>query len=140
LLLRLLGQPELAETQLQDAVARDPELAHAWYDLGELLLAQGDQTQALAAFEKSAALTETHPNGWAGPMRLAELSGIAGDAQGFDAHLKEALRRGFAFRTVAYDPRWSAFLADPELGAVMARLMSVYGESELLEGWQDSLR
>lgn len=139
-MLRLLGQPELAETQLQDAVARDPELAHAWYDLGELLLAQGDQTQALAAFEKSAALTETHPNGWAGPMRLAELSGIAGDAQGFDAHLKEALRRGFAFRTVAYDPRWSAFLADPELGAVMARLMSVYGESELLEGWQDSLR
>ncbi|HJN76445.1 MAG TPA: tetratricopeptide repeat protein [Myxococcota bacterium] len=133
---RLQGDTEEAEALYAKALEMDPSLGFAWYDLGELHLASGDLDAAELAFARATALTAEHPNGWAGPFRQAELAGRRGDALAFDQHLKVALSRGFVFRTVAGDPTWTAFLRDPVLGDVMTRLMTVYGEEQLLKEWK----
>jgi tetratricopeptide (TPR) repeat protein len=135
LVLRLQGDTEGAEALYIAALEADATLAFAWYDLGELHLMAGRTTEARAALEQASAMSEEHVNGWAAPFRLAELSGLEGDARAFDQHLKEALRRGFRFATVVTDPTWTGFLADESLGEVLRRLMVVYGEERTLEQW-----
>ena len=136
LALRLLGEDKEAERRLRQAVEQDPSLFYAWYDLGELELARGELALAEEAFQHASAGSEDHPNGWAGPFRLAELAGRRGDPIGFDEHLREAVHRGFRFATVTQDPTWTGFLRDPALGEVLRRHLVVYGEEQLLEHWQ----
>jgi len=136
LILRLMGEPKGAQRLYEEALAADPSLAFAWYDLGELHLLAGRTPEAREAFEQASALSEDHVNGWAPPFRLAELAGLEGDVVSFDRHLKEAVRRGFRFATVVGDPAWTRFLADEELGEVLRRLMVVYGEEHTLQQWE----
>ena len=136
LALRLLSRPEEAEERLREAVEADPGLFYAWYDLGELELARGDLDAAELAFQRASEGSEEHPNGWAGPFRLAELAGRRGDPLAFDEHLREAVHRGFRFADVTRDPTWTGFLRDPVLGEVLKRHLVVYGEEHLLEHWQ----
>ena len=133
---RLQGETAQAEALYSQALEMDPGLAFAWYDLGELHLEAGDLAAADEAFARATALTEDHPQGWAGPFRQAELAGRRGDTEAFSEHLRVALSRGFVFRTVAGDPTWTGFLRDPVLGEVMTRLMTVYGEEALLRDWR----
>jgi len=136
LVLRLQGDVPAAEDHYKRAVEMDPSLGFAWYDLGELHLAAGELEAADEAFARATAVTEDHPNGWAGPFRQAELAGLRGDPVAFRAHLLEALRRGFVFRTVVEDPTWTSFRRDPALGDVMTGFMTVYGEEALIEQWR----
>ena len=136
LIRRLAGDPQGALGLLERAVERDPSLAYAWYDLGEVRLQGGDLAGAREAFERASAMSERHPKGWAGPFRLAELAGREGDAIGFERWLKEALRRGFSFRTVLQDPTWRGFLGQPELGDVLRRMATVYGSEEVIDAWE----
>jgi tetratricopeptide (TPR) repeat protein len=136
LALRLLGRTSEAEQALRLSVQQDPSLFYAWYDLGELELARGDLDAAERAFQHASEGSKDHPNGWAGPFRLAELAGRRGDPVAFDEHLREAVHRGFRFATVTPDPTWTGFLRDPALGEVLRRHLVVYGEEHLLEHWQ----
>ena len=138
LIRRLQGDNEASERLLREALDRDPDLAFAWYDLGEVCLMSGRQGEARSAFEEASARSEQHPKGWAAPFRLAELAGLRSDVPAFDRHLKEALRRGFRFATVVEDPRWRGFLADEGLAEVLRRLMVVYGEEAILRRWEQA--
>jgi tetratricopeptide (TPR) repeat protein len=136
LVLRHLDRTREAEKLLTVVLHGDPSLAAAWYDLGEIHLSKNALEEAEKAFQQAATLTADHPQGWAGPYRLAEIAGFRGDPEAFAGHLQEALRRGFSFqRTVAADPRWGAFLKNPALAAVLRQLTTVVGEEEVLESW-----
>lgn len=120
-----------AAMKAYDAVlALDPAHAAARYDRGELHLAAGDTDAARADFEAAAA---AHPDHWVVHFRLAHLAGLAGDARGLEDHLTEALRHGFSFRTITADPTWRAWMRDPALGSVIARLIVVYDDEALIE-------
>jgi tetratricopeptide (TPR) repeat protein len=137
LTLRLIGEFEQALVLLQSAIAQDPTLAQAWYDLGEVQLLLGQKIEALLSFERAAGLSEKHPNGWAAPFRLAELAGTNGEIAAFESWLEKAIRRGFSFEsTVRGNATWGAFLQDEALGDIMRRLITVYENEALLEDWQ----
>lgn len=133
LIRRLQGDLAGAERCYREAVAQDPELFFAWYDLGELLLQNSDLEGAEQALTKAFEQSEHHPQGWVAPMRLAELAAQRGDAQAFDSWLKEAVRRGFRFATVAGTPAWKGYFEDPSLREVIERLATVYGEEQVLD-------
>jgi len=133
---RLSGDSDAALELLEASVASDPTLAHAWYDLGEVRLQRGDEGGAAEAFERASEMSEQHPQGWAGPFRLAELAGRRGDAAGFERWLKEALRRGFTFRVVVQDPTWKGFLSTPGLSEILRRMATVYGNEEVIRTWE----
>jgi len=136
LVLRHLERPNQSVKLLKVALEGNPKLAAAWYDLGEIRLVQGKLDDAEAAFVKASALTESHPHGWAGPYRLAEIAGFRGSAEAFEHQLEEALRRGFSFqRTVLGDSRWAGFMQNPKLASILRRLTTVYGEESVLKSW-----
>jgi tetratricopeptide (TPR) repeat protein len=137
LTLRLLGENEPAETLFLSALIQDPSLAQAWYDLGEVQLLLHKKSDAHDAFEMAAKLSETHPNGWAAPFRLAELAGKAGEIAAFESWLEKAIQRGFSFEnTVLGNPTWGAFLQNPDLADTLRRLITVYGSESILDSWQ----
>lgn len=136
LVLRHLDRTREAEKLLTVVLQGDPTLAAAWYDLGEIHLSKNRLDKARDAFTQATVLTADHPQGWAGPYRLAEIAGFQEDPEAFEGHLQVALRRGFSFqRTVAGDPRWGAFLEIPALATILRQLMTVVGEEEVLESW-----
>jgi tetratricopeptide (TPR) repeat protein len=136
LIRRLQGDLTGAEQCYREAVQQDPKLFFAWYDLGELLLQTGDLDGAEKALTQAFEQSAHHPQGWVAPMRLAELAAQRGDAAAFDSWLKEAVRRGFRFATIAGTPAWMGYFSDPALREVIERLATVYGEESVLETLQ----
>lgn len=124
------GDLEAAMRRYDDVLTLDPDHAAARYDRGELHLSNGDDAAARADFLAAAA---AHPEHWVVHFRLAHLAGRAGDARGLEDHLTEALRHGFSFRTISADPTWRAWMRDPALGSVIARLIVVYDDESLIE-------
>ena len=133
-LARLLGRPGDAAAGLRQAVALEPAFAAAWYDLGELLLLEGELEAARAAFLQAQQLRADH---WAGSFRLAEVAARQGDPLAFEVHLKEALRRGFSLRTVVGDPNWARYYRDEDLGEVMRRFITVYADESLQDAFRE---
>lgn len=133
LIRRLQGDSTGAERCYRVAVEQDPTLFFAWYDLGELLLQTGDLLGAEQALTQAYEQSAHHPQGWVAPMRLAELAAQKGDAAAFDIWLKEAVRRGFRFATIAGTPAWQGYFSDPSLREVIERLATVYGEEQVLD-------
>lgn len=127
---RLAGDDARALKSLDEAVALDPELATARYDRGEIRLAAGELAGAREDFE---AVVRLQPDAWPGWFRLAQLDGLAGDAEAFEAHLLRALRCGFQVRAVAKDPTWRRLRADAAIGPVFERLVLVYQGAAVLE-------
>lgn len=132
-----LGESSRARRHFDRAVAQDPEHAAAWYDLGELLLVEGDLGGAEAAFARAAALRPDH---WAGPFRLAEIAARRGDAPRFEEQLRQALAAGFSFRTVVGDANWAGYYRDPAMRDVLRRLVTVYSDERLLEAFEEEPR
>jgi tetratricopeptide (TPR) repeat protein len=128
-----LGRTDRAERHYRQTVDEDPTFAAAWYDLGEIRLAEWDLDEAEAAFARAAALRPDH---WAGPFRLAEVSARRGDPAGFETHLKEALAAGFSFRTILGDPNWVEYYRNPSLAEVIRRLVTVYSDERLLPSFE----
>ena len=58
-LLRATGQPAPARTAPERASAMQPEVAQAFFDLGDLLLAEGDAGEAVAALERARELDQS---------------------------------------------------------------------------------
>ncbi len=127
---RLSGNEERALTALNQALRLDPEMVAARYDRGEILLARGHLDEAEADFREVARLAPTQ---WAGHFRLAQLAGLRGEPEAFEAHLLEALRQGFQLRLIAQDPHWSRFLGDSKIGPVLRSLILVYQDEGLLQ-------
>jgi tetratricopeptide (TPR) repeat protein len=130
---RYKGDNGAAERGFRTAAAMDPEYDAAWHDLGELLLLNGRLGEADAAFARVTALRPSGPNAWVGPWRQAEVAAHERDTAQFEAHLKEAIRRGFRFRTIAGLPNWKEFYADPLLRRSIDKLVTVYSEPSVLE-------
>lgn len=127
---RLAGNESKAARQLDLAVQLDPDFVAARYDRGEVRLNREDLEGATEDFEVVVRLA---PSEWAGHFRLADIAARRRDANGFKAHLLEALRCGFDLKLVVQDPRWHRYLADPELGPVLRTLVLVYQDEALLQ-------
>ena len=130
---RYLGEDDRAEAQYERAVKLTPGDQGAWYDLGELYMASDRVDLAAEAFTRVSELTASSPSAWIGPWRLAEIAAARHDPVAFEAHMREALRRGFSFRTIQGLPNWKAYYADPALTDSIRKLVTVYGGPGILE-------
>ncbi|MEQ1502350.1 MAG: tetratricopeptide repeat protein [Myxococcota bacterium] len=133
---RYAGRESEAIRRYEAALALDPSMAEAWYDLGEIHMGALDIARARDAFEHVRDLRTEGDLAWIGSWRLAEVSALDHDAAGLERNLRDALRRGFTFRTIAGQPNWKAFYADPALTDTIDKLLTVYAEP----GIRDSLR
>lgn len=129
------GKDRRAKRAYREALALDANLPEAWYDLGEILLAERELDEAEQAFRRVAELIPSGERSWLGLWRLAEVAAHRGDAETFEEHLKEALRRGFSFQTVRGLPNWKAFYADPALRDSIEKLVTVYGTRDVLDSF-----
>ncbi len=132
---RLTGDASGARRHLDRALELDPGLVAARYDRGEVLLAEGELDAAEADFRE---VVRLRPDQWAGHFRLADVAARRRDVAAFEGHLLEALRQGFSFRDVVGDARWRGYLADPELGPVVRRLVVVYQGEDVLDALERS--
>lgn len=126
---RLEGDDARARAALDRAIELDPELAAARYDRGELRLQHGDLDGAEADF---LAVVRLRPEHWAGHFRLADVAARRGQGGAFEAHLVDALRTGFSFRSLVGDSNWRRYLDDPQLGPRARRLVEVYQDAGVL--------
>jgi tetratricopeptide (TPR) repeat protein len=123
-----LGELDAAVRQYDAAIRRDPTLAMAFYDRGEIFLTQGQLESAEADFLAVVRLTPDH---WAGHFRLAHLAGLAGAADLFEEHLMDALKHGFDLDTVTADPDWRAFTRSVSIRPVLRKVVVLYGSDDL---------
>lgn len=130
---RYRGGDKRARAKFKAAIALDPDYAAPWSDLGELHILAGDFSEADRAFAQVTRLESTGPKSWIGPWRQAEVAAHLQDPQAFDAHMHEALARGFSFRQIEGLPNWKAFYADPVMRDAVEKLITVYGSREILE-------
>lgn len=130
---RQLGDNRAAERAYVRSVDMDPARQDAWYDLGELYLVQGRYDEADVAFGHVEELVDRGDRAWLGPWRRAEVAGWRRDPDAFEAHLREALRRGFTFREIEGRDNWRAFYADPVLRDSIRKLVTVYGDDSTLD-------
>ena len=126
-----LGELEAAIRQYNNAIRRDPTLAMAYYDRGEIFLTQGQLEAAEADFLAVVRLTPGH---WAGHFRLAHLAGLAESADLFEEHLMDALKHGFDLDTVTADPDWRSFTRSASIRPVLRKVVVLYG-SDALRDW-----
>jgi tetratricopeptide (TPR) repeat protein len=129
LILNLQGDARAAEARARDALALDPTLAVAWYDMGGLLLARGEDAEAEAAYTRAAEATVEHPQGWAAPIQLALIAARRRDPVALERWLRESVRRGLRLRALGEQPQWAEVLAEPDNREVHERLMLLYGEA-----------
>lgn len=132
---RLAGEDGKARRALDHALAIDPAFVAARYDRGEVRLNDGALDDAEADFREVVRLA---PDQWAGHFRLADVAARRGDVAGFERHLVEALRHGFAVQAVVGDPRWRGYAKDERLGPVLRRLVVVYQGEGVLDALMDA--
>jgi tetratricopeptide (TPR) repeat protein len=127
--LNRLGETEAALAHYSAAIAVDPEQAAARYDRGEIYLRQSRWAQAAVDFE---VVVRVRPGHWAGHFRMAQLAGVAVDPAGMEKHLTGAIRTGFDLKVLAQDDVWRSFAKNPELGAVLRKIIILYTDESLL--------
>ncbi len=128
--LNRLGEMDQALSHYTAAIQRDPELARARYDRGEIYLSRAQWTEAAADFE---VVVRVQPGHWAGHFRMAHLAGVAGDPVGLEKHLTDAIRTGFDLRVVAEDSAWRSWAKDPQMGAALRKIIIMYTDESLLK-------
>ena len=130
---RYLDEPAKAEEAFHQSVARDPDYAAPWSDLGELAMADGRWADAREAFTKVSELRASGEYAWLGPIRLAEVAAFQKDTTAFEQAVRDALSRGWSIRKIEGDDRWRGFYADPDMRGSVEKLVLVYGDRSLLE-------
>lgn len=123
------GELDAALQRYGEAIGLDPLHAPARYDRAELRLSRGDID---GAAEDLAVAAELRPDHWAVHFRLAEVAGARGDVPAFDKALMAALSNGLELRSLGPDPDWQALMKDPDIGPVLERIVTVYGDPETL--------
>jgi len=129
--LNRLGETEAALAHYSAAIEKAPELTSARYDRGELYLSQARWREARVDFE---VVVRIQPGHWAGHFRMAHLAGVSMDPAAMEKHLTNAIRTGFDLHVIASDPAWRTFAKDPELGAVLRKIIILYTDESLLKG------
>lgn len=124
------GELRAAQARYDEVLAIDPEHAAARYDRAELHLSAGRLDEAAADL---AVALKQRPDHWAVHFRLAEVAGLRADPHAFEVALLDALRHGFDLRALPEYPRWRVFLADPQVGPVLERVVMVYGDERVLD-------
>jgi tetratricopeptide (TPR) repeat protein len=127
---RLAGQDRAALAHLDRALSIDPSLVTARYDRGELRLQRGEIAAAEDDFTRVVTLAPAH---WAGHFRLADVAARERRPADFERHLLDALRHGFALRSLVGDPHWRGYARDAELGPVLRRVITVYQDESLFD-------
>lgn len=84
-----LQRYDAAETQLREALRLDPRSAPAWYNLGVLVSARGDDASALACYESAVRCDSADADS---RNNLGHLLGRLGRTEEALAHLREAVR------------------------------------------------
>jgi tetratricopeptide (TPR) repeat protein len=130
---RTTDKPIEARDHYEKAVALDPTLDEAWYDLGEIYLLEGRWEDGERCFAEVAKLVTTGQFAWLGPWRLAEIAAHQKDPAKFEEHVHEALKRGFSFRQIEDLPNWRRFYADPVMHDSIDKMVTVYGSTSTLE-------
>lgn len=130
---RYAGRLDDARRAQRAATEAAPDRAEGWMERGELAGLDGDWATARDAFERVVAIRPDGPAAWVGWFSLAQAEAWLGEAEAMEGHLREALRRGFSFRLVADHPVWRGFFADPTLGPVLERLVTVYASDDVRE-------
>lgn len=131
LALRYDGQDAKAAARFETSVALDPQRADAWYDLGEVRLAQGRTDDARRAFTEVSRLRPRGEFAWLGPWRLAEVAATDHDPAAMEQHLQTALRLGFSFQHITGLENWRRFYADPALHDTLDKMLTVYASPEV---------
>ena len=90
---RLSDALQYYDTVLQ----QDPDMVEALYDRGEIYLTQGNLELAEKDFLRAVQLRQNH---WVLYFRLAELSGMQGDAELLEKRLILALKHGFSLQNL----------------------------------------
>ncbi len=122
------GDDREAVRRYEAALALDPDLVEAWYDLGEIRLTQGDFEAARTAFQRVDEIGTGGKAPWLGPWRLAEVAAHTHDPAAFERHLERALKHGFSFQQIVGLPNWRKFYADPDIGPVLRSFLTVYAD------------
>ncbi|NOY26334.1 MAG: tetratricopeptide repeat protein [Oligoflexia bacterium] len=122
-----LGQLDDAVKRYDQVIDLDPSNAAARYDRAEILLGQG---KIDAAATDLAVAAKERPNHWAVHFRLAQVAGLRHDPVTFETELMAALSNGLDLRALGGYPAWQAFMKDPQIGPVLERVMTVYGDDE----------
>lgn len=130
---RLSGDLPAAERSLRRALALDADRADAWLELGAVLMTTERFDEAEASFLEVTARVDDSPAAWIGWVKAGEAAAWQGADDRFEAHLKEALRRGFTFEQIAGEPVWRGFYARPALGDRIEKLVRVYGDPAVLD-------
>jgi len=130
---RQMGDLSKAEFHYLRSIRLDENAADAWYDLGEIQFIQNRLPEARISFEHVSRLITTGPNAWRGPIRIAEVAGTQRDVVGFEANIREALRRGFSLHQIRGQPNWKAFYQDELLRDSVQKLIRVYGDPSILK-------
>lgn len=125
------GNDREAARRYEAALALDPALTEAWYDLGEIRLVEARYDDARVAFEHVEQLGRNGKAPWVGPWRLAEVAAHQHDAAAFERYLEEALREGFSFGQIQGLPNWKGFYADPVIGPSLRKMLTVYGNPDI---------
>lgn len=120
--------PDQAEPCYRRAVELRPDYTEAWIQLGEFYTRQQRIEPAREAWTAVSQQLTRGERAWLGPLRLAEVAAMDGDAPGLETHLREALRRGFSFKDISSVPRWQAWYADPTLHDSIDKMVTVYGD------------
>lgn len=135
---RVQGRNDDARDHYERALALDPTLAEAWYDVGEIYVLERRLDDAERAFTKVTELVPEGDKSWYGPWRLAEVAAHKRDAAAFEQHMREALERGFSFRAIGVQDlaNWHRFYADPALRDSIDKLLTVYSDPQTLESFR----
>ena len=127
--LNRMGKIEAALVHYSAAIDKDPLLAEARYDRGEIYLSQSRWRDARSDFE---VVVRVEPGHWAGHFRMAHLAGVAGDPVAMEKHLTSAIRAGFDLKIMAKDTAWIGFAKDPALAVVLRKVIILYTNESLL--------
>ncbi|MCX8007442.1 MAG: tetratricopeptide repeat protein [Coriobacteriia bacterium] len=130
---RELGIADKAKQELQTALAFDPMLPEANYDLGRMLVAEGDLAGAAEAFRRAI-------DGAPGqPEPLAELEKLGP----FEQRLAKAKELSAADAKAALVEARIAAALDPknaEAARIKARLLTELGQKEAADAWEKLLQ
>jgi len=134
---RARGEPDAARGQLEALVARVPDFALAWQELGFALASLGASSSAKAALRKALALSPQLPDSWKVIAELATAEGNVAEAtdaadqfalaNATDPRLVDAVRQARAGQLALAERGCRAYLYDHPDDATAIRLLADIG-------------
>jgi tetratricopeptide (TPR) repeat protein len=129
-----------AKREYSTAAGAAPDYTLAWFSLGELHSEDAEWAEADIAWAHVECLLPNGPDADVGPRRRAAAAAHQGNANAFETHVREAIRRGFDLTDVLASDEWHAFYANPALQDSVRQMITVYAGPEAMERLERPLR